>query len=379
MPFSRPTLAQLQTQAIQDITAGLTGGVALLRRSILRVLAYAQAGLASLHYGFLDWISRQSVPFTATDEFLYAWGALKDVFPKAATPTTGVVTFTGAGGTIPAGTEMTRADGTTYFALTTGVLVLGTATFPIQASAGGAVGNTDAGTELTLSTAISGINSTGTTGELTGGTDPETADAFRARMLLAYQAPPQGGAQSDYLEWALAVPGVTRAWIRPDGSGPGSVVVYPMLDVTNVDDDGFPQGTDGGATLETRITAATGDQLTVADALYDERPVTALVYVAAPVAYPVNVTIDGLGSITSETQDAIEAALTAAFRLYAAVGGTQFPVPVAGMTNGTMAPSQLDAAIQSVPGLKPYTLAVPSGLITAPTGELPTLGTITYT
>lgn len=379
MPWSRPPLAQLQTQAIQDITSGLTGGVALLRRSILRVLAYAQAGLAALHYGFLDWISRQAIPVTATDEFLYSWGALKNVFPKPATPATGTATFTGSGGSIVAGTQMTRADGVAYLALATGVIAFGTTSFPVRAVDPGAAGNSDSGTALTLATAIPGINSTGTTTALTGGTDPETADAFRARMLLAYQAPPQGGALADYLEWALAVPGVTRAWIKPDGAGPGSVVIYPMLDVANVGDDGFPQGTDGGATLETRVPAATGDQLTVADALYTERPVTALVYVAAPVAYPVDVEIDGLGAISSETQDAIAAALQGMFSLSAAVGGTAFPAPVSGLANGKVAPSQIDAAIQSVPGLKPYTLVAPAAVVTAPTGQLPTLGNIVYT
>ena len=41
---------------------------------------------------------------------------------------------------------------------------------------------------------------------------------------------------------------------------------------------GFPQGTNGVAALETRDTAATGDQLAVANYLYPLRPVTPIVY-----------------------------------------------------------------------------------------------------
>jgi uncharacterized phage protein gp47/JayE len=380
MPFSRPSLTALQTQAIQDIVSQLTGGASLLRRAILRAVSWAQAGLSSLHYGFLDWIAQQAVPFTATDEFLYAWGALKNVYPKPAVPAVGSATFTGVNLTLlPAGTPVVRADGFTYSVLTSEPVSGGTVTVGIVAAVGGVLGDADSGTAVTLGVAIAGINSSGSTGTVSGGADPEMDAAFRARMLLAYQAPPQGGALADYVEWALATPGVTRAWITPLGDGPGSVVVYPMFDISEAAYNGFPQGTNGGASLETRIAPATGDQLAVANAIYPVRPVTSLVYVAAPVAYPVNVTINGLGSISTATQAAISAALASAFNLYAAVGGTAWPNPVPTMVNGTMTPSQLDAAIQSVPGLKPYTLVAPNGLITAPTGELPVLGTVTYT
>ncbi|MFC7611718.1 baseplate J/gp47 family protein [Teichococcus aestuarii] len=101
-------------------------------------------------------------------------------------------------------------------------------------------------------------------------------------MLDRFRAPPQGGAVADYETWARAVPGVTRAWIAPNGMGAGTVVVYAMLDDAQAGAGGFPQGADGVAAAETRATPATGDQLTIADALYPLRPATALVYVVAP-------------------------------------------------------------------------------------------------
>ena len=56
------------------------------------------AGFTYSLYGFLDWIALQGVPFTATDEYLYAWAALIGVYPKDAPPRPGVAQFTGTPG-----------------------------------------------------------------------------------------------------------------------------------------------------------------------------------------------------------------------------------------------------------------------------------------
>jgi len=98
MPFPRPTLTDLRAQAMQDITASdLPDADGFLRRAVLRVLARVQAGLAYLHYGYLDWISGQSTPFTATGEYLEAWAALAPtpVLREAPTPASGPVSWTG--------------------------------------------------------------------------------------------------------------------------------------------------------------------------------------------------------------------------------------------------------------------------------------------
>ena len=56
MPYARPTLTELRAQVASDVeTAASVGN--LLSRAILRILAWAQAGLANLHYGFLDRIA----------------------------------------------------------------------------------------------------------------------------------------------------------------------------------------------------------------------------------------------------------------------------------------------------------------------------------
>lgn len=361
MPFSRPTLSALRAQVAQDVTASVGTNTGLLRRAVLRVLADIQAAMAHLHYGYLDWIARQAVPFTAEDEALEGWAALKGVTRKAATAASGSVTFAGTpGAIIPSGHPVTRYDGAAY---TTGDAVAvgggGTATVTVTALDPGAVGNAVAGAAMALSAAVVGVQSAGTAGALTGGADTETDDELRTRMLAAYASTPMGGASADYVIWALQVPGVTRAWCLPHGQGVGSAIVYFMMDEAHP--DGFPVGTDGVSTSEPRGTAATGDQLAVADHLWPLAPVTALVYAVAPVAQPVAFTIAG---VPVGLRASVSAALADQLRQDGSPGGT---VRVAALW----------AAVRAL-GLTAFDINAPVDDVTAAAGHLPTLGTITW-
>lgn len=367
MPFSRPTLSDLKAQVAADVQANLQGVSALLRNSVLRVITVVQAGLAYLHYGYLDWIARQAVPWTATDEYLVGWGALRNIYQKAATAASGTATFQGNVG-IPAGTTVVRGDTRTYIVQADASPGGGnTVTVLLNDSQPGAAGNCDVGTTLSLGTAIPGVQSTGVAAtEFTGGADVETTDAFRARVIAAYQASPQGGDQDDYVLWATAIPGVTRAWCAPNGFGAGTVVVYFMMDNADASHSGFPQGTDGVAANETRAaTKATGDQLAVANSIFQVQPVTALVFACSPIANPVNFTISGLSSASSSTKNAVKAAIADVFLRKGAPGGT---VDI----------SDVNSGISSVPGTAGFVITAPAGNISSGTGSLPTVGSVTF-
>ena len=369
MPYARPTLTQLRQMALQDISsANLPGVDGLLRRAVLAVLSWAIAGMAYLHYGYQDWIARQAVPWTATDEFAAGWGALKGVQRKAAVATVLTASFPGgvANTDVPAGTPATRLDGVA-FASTADATVnsAGVAVLTLQATTPGASGNSDVGTVLTLN-GLSGVGATGAvTGTVTTGADIETPAAFKTRYLQVYANPPAGGDQTDYVEWAEDVPGVTRAWCNPIGAGAGTVVVYTMWDVANAAFGGFPQGSDGVATLDLRAAAAQGDQLTVANAIYPQQPVTALVYSCAPIAQPLDFVFAVLTPNTTAILAAIEAALTDMFlRIGTPLGMTVYE-------------SDWNKALDSVVGESNYQLASSMAPVTIPLGYLPTLGTIT--
>lgn len=367
MPFQRPTLTDLRQQAAADIASELPGGDGLLRFSNLMVISNVLSGFANLQYGYLDWISQQAVPWTAGGEFLEGWAALKGIFREAATKASGTATFTGINGTVlPTGSLITRSDGETFITTDDGTVASGTVTVPATDQVAGAQGNTLATTALTLGTAVAGINSNGVAAtNFIGGADTEDDDSLRVRMLQTYQNPPQGGSQADYVTWALEVNGVTRAWCFPNWQGNGTVGVLFMMDVTEAAFNGFPQGTNGVATDETRDIVATGDQLAVANHIFPLQPVTALVYAVAPTAHSINFTISNLDPNTLAMKTSIEEAIIACFLRVGSPGGT---VPLAA----------IEASIVAIPGLIDFIITVPAGDVTNGAGQLPVLGTITW-
>jgi len=381
LPYSRPTLTTLRSQAQQDInSSGLPGVDGFLQKAVLRVMAWVQVGFAFLHYGYLDWIALQSVPWSATDEYAAGWGALIGATQKSANKANGSGTFSGAVGTpIPAGTSIGRADQVQY--VSTAAVSIGgggTVAVPMVAVVAGADGNTPAGTTLTLTTPITGVSSAGVAAAaFTGGADQEDPATYKTRYLQKYADPPQGGAKSDYITWALEVPGVTRAWVNPLGLGAGSVLLYTMFDGSEAAYSGFPQGTSGVATNETRVAGtATGDLLAVADYVFPLQPVTALLYSQAPTPAPVAFTVADLGTNnTTVMQAAIAAALAAMFLQFGNVGGTVDPAT--GAVWPAIEPSTWYAALEAIPGLTKFKVTVPAGPITPATGSLFTVGVVT--
>jgi uncharacterized phage protein gp47/JayE len=379
MPFSRPTLPDLIAQEQSDLAAALPGADPLLPVSNLGILAAIFGETLHAMYGYLDYVAKQSVPFTSVDEAFEGWAALKGVTRKAATAATDHGTWTGTTGlTIPAGTAIVRGDGVAYVTTadaTVGGAGTGTVTAPIRAVDPGSAGSLSAGMSLLISNAIAGIASAGVAvGDGTPGTDVEAFEAFRTRVLAIYASPPQGGAASDYVEWALQVPGVTRAWSVPNGLGDGTVVVYTMFDVAEAGHGGFPQGVGGVAAAETRAAAATQDLLTVANYIFDLQPVTALVYALAPQANTVTFTINLPGAGAS-VKAAIAAAIANVFL-------------VTGAPGGTVNLSEIEAAIAVLPGTAGFVITaeacthgslVPgNGNIVSNAGYLPVLGAITW-
>ena len=195
-------------------------------------------------------------------------------------------------------------------------------------------------------------------------------------MLIAYQKPPQGGSIDDYGEWALAVPGVTRVWVIPSGMGPGSVVLFFMMDDVQAAHGGFPQGSNGCARLETRDTPATGDQLALANALYFQQPVTALVYAVAPTQNVIGLTIAGLSTASTATKADIAAAVANALLVAGRPGGVtnisaiEAAIAAVALTGGFVLTNVSASAGTVSPGA--------TGNITSNAGALPVPGAIIY-
>jgi uncharacterized phage protein gp47/JayE len=143
---------------------------ALLRFGNLKVLADMDAGMAHLHYAYLDYIARQTNPFTSTDEWLAGWMALKQIYRKAATASRRLQRVLRG---LPVSFFLglfNRADGYQYTTdadvlidATKNASVAVTAVLPDisdDVTGGGNNGNADAGTLLTLDANVPGIDNT---------------------------------------------------------------------------------------------------------------------------------------------------------------------------------------------------------------------------
>ncbi|GHB89925.1 MULTISPECIES: baseplate J/gp47 family protein [Providencia] len=378
MPFKRKTLSELREQGEQFIRSELKEPGALLRFSNMKILADMTAGMSHMHYGYLDYIAKQTTPFTATDEWLAGWGALKRIYRKAPQKAkcNSVKAVGLPGSVIRKGSKLNRGDGYQYETTEEGFIEpSGETLLSIVAilpdinttqDSDGSFGNSPSGTKLALDISIPGVSSELVAIEpIVGGADIEQEELFRSRILEAYQNPSQGGNANDYVGWAKEVPGVTRAWIRRRALGAGSVGIYIMCD--NNANGGFPIGTDGPATKEVYQVHATGDQLRVADYLYDLQSVTALVWVCSPVEKKIDFEFSGLSHIDQETRRKLEGAIDGFFYI------NSDPSEL-----NTINPADIDRAIFAALGLVGYKLIMPPDEIELGIGEIPIRGEVIY-
>src|SRR5690606_33436574 len=115
------------------------------------------------------------------------------------------------------------SDGVEFVTTEAATISGGTATLNVEARTAGEAGNTTAATQFTFVSPISGVNATATSNELSGGTDSETDESLRSRLLERMRKPPHGGSRSDYEQWALSQSGVTRVFVDEEEAGIGTV------------------------------------------------------------------------------------------------------------------------------------------------------------
>lgn len=282
MPFNRPTLPQLKQRAAADLNANLAGTDALLRRSNTNVLATVHAGASHGMYGYLNYLADQLMPDSAEAEYLERWASIWGVYRKDAATATGPAILAGNDGeTVPEGSELQTASGTIYVTTADAVIAAGQATVNVIAQESGINGNVVAGSQLSFINPIEGVSSDAVAGDISGGIDSENDKSLLLRLLKRIQFPPHGGADFDYVDWALEVPGVTRAWCLPNWLGIGTVGVTFVCD----DQEGsiLPSGDQVAAVtayIESHIDPVTGKKT--------GRPTTAEITVFAPVLRPIN-------------------------------------------------------------------------------------------
>ena len=306
MPFERPTLEDLRDGAQSEINARLEGADARVRRNNLEVMSRVIAGAAHLLHGRLDWQSLQLFPDTAEAENMARWASIWGIDRRGAQRAEGVVLCSGVeAAPIPEGTELQRRDGRRYLTTAGAFITGGQALVPVRAVELGTGGNGASGTELGFVSPLAGVEATATVDAegLRNGVDGETDESLRLRLLDRIQRPPQGGSAGDYRTWALEVPGITRAWVAAQELGVGTVTVR----VVNDDDPGIVPDPDKLAEVQAHIEA--------------RRPVTADVFVTAPLLVPLTFTIR-VRPDTPQVRAGVTAGLRDLIRRQAEPGGT---------------------------------------------------------
>lgn len=355
MPWNTPTLRKVREMVRDDVTASLYGA-SFIGNNVLRVMADTMAGLAHHVLRFIDWLALQLLPDTAETEWLDRHGQIwlvnadGSVGRKQATYAIGLITMTGvAGVVVPNGTPL---EGNNVGYETTQEIVIGAdaaTDVRVRALDPGAAGNEPL--TLSLRTTIPNIDSEASVVEMGGGNDVENDDDLRMRVLLRIRQPPMGGDATDYVLWALAVPGVTRAWCAPLEQGIGTVTVRFMMDDLRADLDGFPAGSDVHA---------------VQAYLNTVRPVAVKeVYVVAPLPQRIDVYIEDLKPDSPAIRAGLEANLEAMLMSKAAPGATIFA-------------AWKYAAIMDTAGVESFDLLFTQDDVMPSAGHLAVLGDVVY-
>lgn len=211
------------------------------------------------------------------------------------------------------------------------------------------------GSELTVATPISGVDTSFVQfDELTGGTDEETDEDFRARAIEKKQNPNVAFNVAEIITQAKKVAGVTRVWVNEITPAIGQVTIYFTRDN---DDDQIPSSSEVSA-VKTSI-------LLRKYAVTDDSDVI----VSAPTPISVPITFSSLSPNTTEMRNAITLSLQDFFKTQTNEGEN-------------LPKTQLESIIyQTVDnsGNTPiFTLSAPAGDTAISAGELPILGLITY-
>jgi len=353
VPWTTPTLKEVRGLVRDNIRASLPGADASVPNSVLRVLSDAQGGLCHLTLQYVDWLSLQLLPDTAETEWLDRHGAIwlknsdGSIGRKQATFAAGTVLFTGETGTVIA--LGARLTGGTADYETTAEVTIGTVPTegPVRSITVGQAGNMEPGEFMTMATVSPGVDSVEVV-NLTGGVEVENDDDLRTRILQRIQNPPMGGAQADYVTWALAVPGVTRAWAKPE-QGPGTITVRFLMDEMRAADDGWPEPQ---------------DIIAVKDYIDIMRPVTVKdSYVLAPIKQFIDITI--LDLMPATAMGAVEASIRSMLHANAAPGATIYAAWVS-------------FAIMSAPNVKTFHLVTTDDYVMPSLGHMAVLGTLLF-
>lgn len=354
MPYISPTLTELLKRTKSDIESR-TGQSNIATEAV----SFANAGNAYGLHERLHWIARNIVPHLSDDDVLLKHCEFWGVWRKQPNHAAGHVVASVVGDAIiERGTRWQRQDGvileSTESAIVTGASDI---SVPVQAIDAGKSGNTAAGVKLELVSPVVNVQSSAIVdaAAISGGSDIESIDSLRSRLLFRVQYPPSGGNEYDYKRWALECAGVTRAWCIPAKSGQNVVTVMFVMDEQS---DIFPTASD----IERVKDYITGHINPLTNQWEGKAPCVELL-VMGPIRKPLNPIIR-ISPSTPEARAAVEAGLN----------GLLIGIEPETVTYL----SKIRAAVSNAKGVNDSAVASPVADVYAQARELTVLGDITW-
>lgn len=368
MPFAIPSLAALSERTRRAFRAELPGTDAWHWPNNVYVTAKVMAGATFEVFGFADYIAKQKFALTADGEHLDRHGEELGMSRRPAAAASGIVTLTASTAlSVDADAVFRRPTDNIEYRAVAPASLPGTGILDVDVVAvlGGKAAIALGGTPLDI---VSGVTGTATaevgSDGITQGTNLESDEEFRQRILFRKRFPPHGGAASDYVLWGLAQAGVTRVYVERLWQGPGTVRVFPLMD------DLYANGI-----------APEGEIARVREAIELLRPAGASVTVVAPSPVSVAVQVGGLTPDTVAIRAQVVAELRAMFRRLARVAGGD--TPHGGMpflaAPYAFSRSWIWQAVANSAGEERHTIVTPAADVALTPGQIPVLGAVSFT
>lgn len=241
MAYTNKSVDYVYNLLIDSFQEKFNNTLRLLPKSFICVLSKVVAGVFVILYKTVGWFYLQLFPDTASFESVDILGhtmkplvQLGNLFgvgePKSGTAWQGTVKATVLieGKTVTLGTSL-KSDktGLLYNVAENTALSGSECEIPVYCVQSGEDGNLSEGDVLKFVSPLSTVEQeTEVTGTTQAGTDEETEESYRARVVSGYGSRTQGGSLVDYRTWAFDVSGVLNTYIYNDDRSPAGVLIY---------------------------------------------------------------------------------------------------------------------------------------------------------
>ena len=249
MALQQRTTQEIYDLIIAQMKSELGQNVSILPKSFISIIATVMAGVFMILYKSCNWIFLQMFVSTASYEEITAlgktlsplveWGRLigvGDPTPATQSVVSVKVKVVQKNNSIFSGTQfISTLNSLTYITTQSYTFKEDEAIINLTCAESGAKGNLSAGDTLNIVNSVSFIEDSVEVIDLIQvAVDKESESSYRKKIQERFQLQPEGGALSDYRNWANETAGVQNSFVYTGGAG--EVIVYVLADSSIYED-----------------------------------------------------------------------------------------------------------------------------------------------